>query len=187
MQPFYTLGNQSIHVTCFIVIVALLQWSGTEPKASLGSACKQNHTVCPSCVCLFFTQVFVWFVLIMVWSCSLLNQVPFWGTGFLKNYYTSLFNRYLLTYAAFLGVSCSIWDPVPWPGIEPRPLALGEWTAGPPGKSPPKPLLIYRFPPFKMVYLLKKLSHSSYLVDSVTLPWPWLACSLCPAFPLNRC
>ena len=47
------------HVTCFIVIVALLQRSGTEPKASLGSACKQNHTVCPSCVCLFFTQVFM--------------------------------------------------------------------------------------------------------------------------------
>ena len=54
MQPFYTLGSQSIHVTCFIVMVALLQWSGTEPKASLSSACEQNHTVCPSCVCFFF-------------------------------------------------------------------------------------------------------------------------------------
>ena len=45
-----------------------------------------------------------------------------------------------------LGLSCSMWDLVPWPGIEPRPPALGVqslsyWecralATGPPGKSP---------------------------------------------------
>ena len=31
--------NKKIHVTCFIVIFALLQWSGSEPTTSLTCAC----------------------------------------------------------------------------------------------------------------------------------------------------
>ena len=31
-------------------------------------------------------------------------------------------------YLAAPGVSCGIWDPVPWPGMEPRPPALGVWS-----------------------------------------------------------
>ena len=34
------MGNQKIHVTHFIVIFALLQWSGTEPAVSLKCAYK---------------------------------------------------------------------------------------------------------------------------------------------------
>ena len=26
------------------------------------------------------------------------------------------------------GLNCSMWDPVPWPGIEPRPSAFGAWS-----------------------------------------------------------
>ena len=42
-------------------------------------------------------------------------------------------------YLAALGLSCSIWDPVPSPGMEPNPPALGagSLTTGPPGKSCP--------------------------------------------------
>ena len=29
---------------------------------------------------------------------------------------------------AVLGLRCSMWDLVPWPGIEPLPSALGEWS-----------------------------------------------------------
>ena len=40
---------------------------------------------------------------------------------------------YLFIYLAAPGLSCGTWDPVPRPGIEPRPPALGErspshWT-----------------------------------------------------------
>ena len=34
-SPFYALGNQKIHVTCFIEIFILLWWSGSETKMSL--------------------------------------------------------------------------------------------------------------------------------------------------------
>lgn len=36
---FYTPGNRKIHVTCFIVILALLGWSGIKPRIILRSAC----------------------------------------------------------------------------------------------------------------------------------------------------
>ena len=39
-----------------------------------------------------------------------------------------LFFWYLFTYLAALGLRYSIWDLVPWPGIEPRPPALGTWS-----------------------------------------------------------
>ena len=39
---------------------------------------------------------------------------------------------------AALGISCSMWDLAPWPGIEPGPPALGaqSLSPGPPGRSP---------------------------------------------------
>ena len=42
-------------------------------------------------------------------------------------------------YVAAPGLSCGIWDPVPSPGIEPSPPALGaeSLATGPPGKSCP--------------------------------------------------
>ena len=38
---------------------------------------------------------------------------------------TLLFFKYLLIYLAAPGLSCSMWDLVPWPGIKPGPPALG--------------------------------------------------------------
>ena len=40
----------------------------------------------------------------------------------------------IFIYLAVLGLSCGMWDPVPWSGVEPRPPALGarslsHWTA----------------------------------------------------------
>lgn len=35
----YALGSEKLHVTCFIGVSALLQWSGTEPTMSLRCAC----------------------------------------------------------------------------------------------------------------------------------------------------
>ena len=39
-------------------------------------------------------------------------------------------NIYLFIYSflVVLGLSCSMWDLVPWPGIKPRPPALGTWS-----------------------------------------------------------
>ena len=44
----------------------------------------------------------------------------------------------IFTYLGILGLSCSMWDLVPWPGIEPRPLRWeqGVLATGPRGKSP---------------------------------------------------
>ena len=50
----------------------------------------------------------------------------------------SLFlKKILFIYLAVAGLSCSMWDPAPWPGIEPRPLHWehGVLAIGPPGKS----------------------------------------------------
>ena len=43
----------------------------------------------------------------------------------------------VLVTAAHMIFSRSMWDPVPWPGIEPRPLDWDRWVlaTGPPGKS----------------------------------------------------
>ena len=44
------------------------------------------------------------------------------------------FKKYLSIYLAALGLSCStcdhcvVWDLVPWPGMEPKPTALGAWS-----------------------------------------------------------
>ena len=50
------------------------------------------------------------------------------------------FLQYLVIYLAVPGLSCGVWDLVPWPGLEPGPSALGVWslshTPGPAGKSP---------------------------------------------------
>ena len=48
-----------------------------------------------------------------------------------------LFNIYLFTYWAAPGHSCSMWNLVPWPVLEPRTPAweLGVLATGPPGKS----------------------------------------------------
>ena len=37
----------------------------------------------------------------------------------------SLFKKILFIYWALLGLSCSLWDLVSWPGFKPRPPALG--------------------------------------------------------------
>ena len=34
----------------------------------------------------------------------------------------------IFIYLAALGLSCGMWDLVPWPGIEPGPTVLGEWS-----------------------------------------------------------
>ena len=43
--------------------------------------------------------------------------------------YRASFQKYLFfTYLAMLGLSCGMWDLVPWPGIEPESPALGAWS-----------------------------------------------------------
>ena len=37
-------------------------------------------------------------------------------------------NIYLFVYLDALGLSCGMWDLVPWPGIEPSPAALGAYS-----------------------------------------------------------
>ena len=40
-------------------------------------------------------------------------------------------NKYVFKKHIYLnvcGLSCSMWDLVPWPGIEPRPPTLGAWS-----------------------------------------------------------
>ena len=77
-------------------------------------------------------------------------------------------------------LSCGMWNLVPWPGIEPRPPALGAWglATGPPGKSPevklitpvgprqsfllsqgPQPIFVTTFLP--KVYMSKPTSSNS--------------------------
>ena len=48
-------------------------------------------------------------------------------------FFLSLFKKKHIIYLAALGLSCGMWDLVPWPGIEPGPHALGaqsltHWT-----------------------------------------------------------
>ena len=72
------------------------------------------------------------------WKCGLFSGLLFSSTdlfvrlcsffilelnGFLK--------KYLFIYLTALDLSCSIWDLVPWPGIEPRTPALGALSLSP--------------------------------------------------------
>lgn len=41
---FIFTGNQKINLTCFIVVFALLGWSGTKPSVSLKYACISKCT-----------------------------------------------------------------------------------------------------------------------------------------------
>ena len=40
----------------------------------------------------------------------------------------SKFSKIFIIYLAMLGLSCGMWDLVPWPGIEPESPALGAWS-----------------------------------------------------------
>ena len=53
---------------------------------------------------------------------------------------------YLFIYLAVPNNNCSMWDLVPWPGIEPGPPALGAQvlTTGPPG-SPQAAIFIQNY------------------------------------------
>ena len=69
-------------------------------------------------------------------------------------------------YLAGPGLSCSMWDLVLWPGIEPGPPALGVWNLrhpGPPGKS-----LIYYYYYFKWFYFIWPCSAPWGML----VPWP---------------
>ena len=62
--------------------------------------------------------------------CHFLPQMPFhaWGSSleFLPNFF--YFNLYLFIYLAALHLYCSMWDPVPRPGIKPGPPRLAAWS-----------------------------------------------------------
>ena len=45
------------------------------------------------------------------------------ATGDVSPFFLSFFEKYVFTYLAVLGLSCGMWDSVPW--IEPRPPTLG--------------------------------------------------------------
>ena len=76
------------------------------------------------------------------------------------------FFKNLFMYLAVPGLSCSMWDLVLWPGIEPGPPALGVWNLrhpGPPGKS-----LIYYYYYFKWFYFIWPYSAAW----GILVPWP---------------
>ena len=66
----------------------------------------------------------------------LLIEPPFWVCLMLCLLFPILFCFSFLSfliyilfiYLAALGLSCGMWDLVPWPGVEPRPPALGVWS-----------------------------------------------------------
>lgn len=51
-------------------------------------------------------------------------KIKFWSLFFKKKYV-------IFTYLTAPGLSCSIWDLVPWPGVKPRPPALVAWSQPP--------------------------------------------------------
>ena len=61
----------------------------------------------------------------------LLSQLPclFSCRAWRRFIYYYLKYLFLFIYLATLGLSCSMRDLVPWPGIKPGPLALGAWTS----------------------------------------------------------
>ena len=54
-----------------------------------------------------------------------------------SQFFIYLLKKILFIYLAAPGLSCGMWDLVPWPGIEPKPpdWERGILTTGPPGKS----------------------------------------------------
>ena len=71
-------------------------------------------------VCLLFTDL-----LVSHWSdkCTANFFFPFSGLPFYSWYFVCLF-----LVGDMLGLSCNMQDLVPWPGIKPRPPALGAWS-----------------------------------------------------------
>ena len=82
-------------------------------------------------------------------------------------------------YLAMLGLSCSMWDLVSWPGIEPRPPALGVWSLScwTTREVPQFPLLTF-LPYFSwLVLTLTSLAPASY--KNVTqLMFTCLSCAI---------
>ena len=56
--------------------------------------------------------------LLFLWKLWQINPSWFHKSLFLKN----------IIYLVMLGLSCGMWDIVPWPGIKPGPPALGAWS-----------------------------------------------------------
>ena len=54
------------------------------------------------------------------------------------SFYMFYLKKNVFIYLAMPGLSCGLWDLVPWPRIEPGPLHWERWIldSGPPGKSP---------------------------------------------------
>ena len=115
------------------------------------------------------------------------------------------FKDYLLLFIlSAQGLSCNMWDLVPWPGVEPRPPALGAWslshwsTREVPWKSfsmqenPSKP----QFSPGSSPALFWRLPHQALVLvpTSVTTcrpkapgQGPLLYCTLCLLTNSNLC
>ena len=57
-------------------------------------------------------------------------------------------SQVLVTACEVFHLHCSLWDLVPWPGIEPGPPALGAWilATGRPGKPPS--YVLFQLPPY---------------------------------------
>ena len=110
------------------------------------------QAVCPMAQCVSFTTPLVadsrhgggeWS------NCNTSSPLALHNGAITKSYgfcHTSLKKKKNLNiYLAMPGLSCSMWDLVPWPGIEPGSPALGAWVlaTGPPGKSPTHTSCVY--------------------------------------------
>ena len=122
-----------------------------------------------------------------------------------KSFFFFFFKDYLLLFIlSSQGLSCNMWDLVPWPGVEPRPPALGAWslshwsTREVPWKSfsmqenPSKP----QFSPGSSPALFWRLPHQALVLvpTSVTTcrpkapgQGPLLYCTLCLLTNSNLC
>ena len=92
------------------------------------------QAVCPMAQCVSFTTSLVadsrhgggeWS------TCNTSSPLALHNGAITKSYgfcHTSFLKKYLNIYLAMPGLSCSMWDLVPWPGIEPGSPALGAWS-----------------------------------------------------------
>ena len=90
------------------------------------------------------------------------------GHGFFS-FLRNIFRKYI--YLAMSGLSCSMWDLVPWPGVTPRTHILGAWSLNPwaTREVPGRAFLILEaliFPGLHSDYGLKSIWMSSWQTDS---------------------
>ena len=88
-----------------------------------------------------------------------------WNTGYFYSTTIKILFFFFLINLAALGLSCRMQDLVPWPGIEPRPPALGAWN-------------LNHWPPEKSLLRFSSFSEIGFLPNPVVYFWTKLMDSL---------